>query len=330
MQPSAQLLPRQSLQTHKPFDVILTKRHEEILQSVHRMRYVTAQDIARLFYAPSSINHVREILSLLAGKKDYAQGRYLFRFMLPDTKKGEPERIYTLGSRGRGYLQSLGVEVDWYFRPYKVSSMTYQNCLHALTLTRFLVAAEVFCKNNPSFELSQMKTEYDLKREMYQEKAKHQALTVQVEKKGAEGKEDEEVTVIPDAWLLFHHRKKNKEDHQPVFLEIDRASEQQNFFKRQVRARLLFFSSGWYKKFFGTNKGIIAYATTENQTRLAAMMRWTQEVVKELHVKPSLFKYYASLFRFCSLPTTDVGGNSLFTDPTWARPFEQKPIALLS
>jgi hypothetical protein len=92
-------------------------------------------------------NHVREMLSGLSGKKDYADRNYLYRFPLPNTRIGGTEKIYTLGSKGRAYLQTQGMTVDWHFRPYKVASMTYQNCLHALTLTRFLVAAQVFCRN---------------------------------------------------------------------------------------------------------------------------------------------------------------------------------------
>jgi Replication-relaxation len=327
MQPTALPALQQTPQKSYRSEAVLTKRHEEILEAVHQLRYVTAQDIARLFYTPSSINHVREILSLLAGKKDYAERHYLFRFPLPNTRIGGTEKIYTLGSRGRLYLKRQGIEVDWYFRPYKIASMTYQNCLHALTLTRFLVAAQVFCKDNPAFELSEIKTEYDLKKEIALEKAKHQAATVVVQ---AGSKEDEEVTVIPDAWLLFHNLKKKKDSWQPVFVEIDRASEQQKFFKRQVRARLLFFTNGGYKKVFGTNKGIIAYATTGNETRMNSMLRWTQEVLHERFATHADRKHYAALFRFCCLPTTDIGGSALFTAPVWSRPGEQKPLPLLA
>ena len=197
-------LPPSPLQKPKHKELVLTKRHEEILQAVHQLRYVTAWDMTRLFYTPSSINHVREILSLLAGKKDYAERQYLFRFPLPNTRIGGTEKIYTLGSRERAYLQSQGISVDWYFRPYKVASMTYQNCLHALTLTRFLVASHVFCRKHPEWELAQLRTEYELKSEITQEKAKQQAATVMIPST-TERKAQEEVTVIPDAWLDFHN-----------------------------------------------------------------------------------------------------------------------------
>src|SRR2546425_13295537 len=73
-------LPHLPLQKPIHRELVLTKRYEEILEKVHQLRYVTAWDISRMFYTPSSINHVREILSLLAGNKDYAERHYLFRF----------------------------------------------------------------------------------------------------------------------------------------------------------------------------------------------------------------------------------------------------------
>jgi hypothetical protein len=308
-------------QKKKPRELVITSRYEEILQTVHQLRYVTALDIARRFYSPTSLNHVREHLSLLAGQKDYAEGQYLYRFPLPNTRIGGTEKIYTLGSKGRAYLQSQGMTVDWHFRPYKVAGMTYQNCLHALTLTRFLVAAQVFCNKSSGWELAKLQTEYELKKDIAAEKAKQQAATIAV--KTSQGEED--VTVIPDAWLLFHHPEK-KHSWQPVMLEIDRASEQQRFFKRQIRARALFLSGGGYKKLFGTNKGVIAYATTGNETRMNSMHVWTKEVLTELNMKK-----LASRFTFCSLtPSWEQDENSLFLSPLWFRALDKHPVPLLA
>jgi len=309
----------------------LTKRQEEILQAVHQLRYVTAWDISRLFYTPTSINHVREILSLLSGKKDYADRHYLFRFPLPHTKVGGTDKIYTLGSRGRAHLQAQGMEVDWYFRPYKVASMTYFNCQHVLTLTRFLVAAHVFCKKHPEWELAELRTEYELKKEISQEKAKQEAARVVIPASSMDGKSDEFVVVIPDAWLDFQYCGKNKKYRVPVFLEIDRASEQQKSFKRQVRARLLFFTSGGYTKLFGTKKGVIAYATTGNQTRLATMMRWTKEVIDDLYKEDKAQKKrFLALFRFCSLtPSWEQDETNLFLAPLWVKAMDKHPVPLL-
>jgi Replication-relaxation len=174
---------------------------------------------------------VRELLSLLSGKEDYTERHYLYRFPLPNTRIGNTEKIYTLGSLGRSYLQSQDMRVDWYFRSYKVASMTYQNCLHALTLTRFLVAAKVFFKTHPAWELTSLRTEYELKQEIAEVQATKQAATISLTPDN--GKEHEAVIVVPDAWLQFHNRTSKKGSWHPVFVEIDRASEQQKNFKKR-------------------------------------------------------------------------------------------------
>ncbi len=324
MRNTASSLPQQTPRTSKPPDVVITKRYEEILQAVYTYRFVTAMDIARLFFSPTTINHSREILSFLSGKQDYAERHYLYRFPLPNTRIGGTEKIYTLGSQGRSYLQSQGMIVDWYFRPYKVASMTYQNCLHALTLTRFLVAAHVFVKQHSAWELTTLRTEYELKKELAEEHTKQQAVTVTLSP--VNGKAEEQVTVIPDVWLLFHQTTSNKGSWHHVFVEIDRATEQQKYFKRQIKARALFLSCGGYKKLFGTNKGIIAYATTGNQTRVQTMRKWTKQVLTELGLKK-----LSSRFLFCSLtPSWEQDENALFLAPSWLRASDKHSVPLLA
>jgi hypothetical protein len=111
-----------------------------------------------------------------------------------------------------------------------------------------------------------------------------------------------------------------------VFVEIDRATEQQKFFKRQIRARALFLANGGYKKLFGTNKGVIAYATTGNETRLKTMRKWTQEVLTELNLKK-----LSSRFLFCSLtPSWEEDEQRLFLAPLWSRASDKHLVPLLS
>ena len=106
-----QTLRKQSIpRKKKPAEVVISKRAEEMLRAIHQLRYVTAWDMTRLFYTSTSLNHVRELLSLLSGKKDYQERHYLYRFPLPNTRIGNTEKIYTLGSQGHAYLHSCGMD----------------------------------------------------------------------------------------------------------------------------------------------------------------------------------------------------------------------------
>ena len=81
-----------------------------------------------------------------------------------------------------------------------------------------------------------MRTEYELKKEIAEDQATKQTVTITLAPNN--GKVEEDVIVIPDAWLLFHHATSKKGTWRPVFLEIDCATEQQRYFKRQIRARV--------------------------------------------------------------------------------------------
>ena len=85
---------------------------------IWQFRYVTALEVAHLLFSPKSLTYVRERLRRLAGNADHVERQYLYRFGLPTTR-GNSQRIFTLGSRGRDILGGLGFPVDWYFRPSK-------------------------------------------------------------------------------------------------------------------------------------------------------------------------------------------------------------------
>ena len=142
---------------------MITPQIEEILKAVHFYRYVTAVDMAHLLYSPTSLTYVRERLSELAGGADFVTNQYLYRFRLPSITAGNSQRVFTLGSRGRDYLaRELGLPAEWYFRPDKVKNMGYNQMLHNVILTRFLVAAKAWCAAHPEYELARLRICYEL------------------------------------------------------------------------------------------------------------------------------------------------------------------------
>ena len=133
---------------------ILSVRDEEILRAVYYYRYVTVLDITSQQFARASLNHAREILSRLAGNSDLDSHNYLCRFTLPAINKKPQEKVFVLGSRGRRVLQNMGLPATWYFRPHKLKFLSYSYVLHNLILTRNLIAAGVWVKEQPTFLLT--------------------------------------------------------------------------------------------------------------------------------------------------------------------------------
>src|SRR4051812_6109459 len=296
-----------ALQTAKPF--ILTRRMEEILIAVHDYRYVTALDMAHLLFSPGSKPYVLELLTTLAGKKDFQEVQYLYRFQLPHTKTGNTERIFTLGSQGRDFLTTeVGLPVMWHFRPDKVRHLNYGHILHNLILTRFLVAAHHWSRGEANPNLVHVRTHYELAKLQNQ------------------FGEENKMVVIPDAWLLFEKDGKKF----PILLEIDRGMEYQNHFKQHVQGRIELIGSGKYAEVFGEKSVTIAYVTTGDrasfrQTRLTTMRKWTREVLADLHKER-----WAGIFRFTSLEHEMIYKTPLFDTALWFRPDSEMPILLFS
>jgi hypothetical protein len=302
--------------TEKP--LILTERLEEILRAIHVYRYMTALDVAYLFYSPRSINYVRALLSKLSGGEDFKPNQYLYRFRLPSAAPNS-ERVYTLGSRGRDFLaRQLGIPVDWYFRPEKVRHFGYNQLLHNLILTRFLVAANAWATRTSDFRLRSVRISYELAQA---------PPSVQIVREG----KSEVYKVIPDAWLLFEQVKQTQvESAFPILLEIDRGTTYRQKFKERVAQRVEFVRSGAYQKVFGTKAVMIAYATTgetdsQRQTRCLSMGEWTKEVLAEIHKKN-----WASIFRFHGLALKDIYSLQLFEEPVWYRPDSSTPVTLFT
>ena len=293
--------------------LILTPRDEEILESVYRYRFVTSLDIAYLLFRPSYMPYVRSRLTRLAGGNDLEENTYLCRFRLHATK-GNPERIFTLGAKGREFLQSQkGKKIDWYFKPGKFKFFSYSAILHHLLLTRFLVAASWWCRDRKDTSLLEERTSYELARYPPQ-------VTIPKKEKPIT------VSVIPDAWLFLAL----PDGKYAVIFELDRGMEFQEKFKQHVRGRIELIRSGKYQEVFGVPGVIISYLTTGQTpeyrtTRAKTMNEWTREVLAELNLKN-----WGGIFRFASVEFDSLYDQtpSLFEEPVWLRPDMKETVRL--
>jgi hypothetical protein len=297
--------------------LLLTPRHEQILQAAYEYRYVTAQDITNLLFSKGSLTYVRHQMSTMAGGKDQQARHYLYRFPFPTGAAGNRERIFSLGALGRDFLANvLGLPVDWYFRPYKSDHLSHSHILHHLLLTRFVVATTVHTRNHPQISLLQARLCHEL--------ARNQAT-------GTDKKKQKATTpvIIPDAWLLFALQSNGARF--PVMLEIDRTTTFRAKFQAQLKARLDFVRSGEYTKVYNQPAVIFAYVTAgtspaHTQTRVKAMAGWTQSVLTELGLQE-----WEVIFRFTSISFDTLYADipTLLEKPVWQRPGISEPVPLL-
>jgi hypothetical protein len=302
--------------------LILTEPLARILRAVAFYRFVQVQDVCHLFYSQTSITYARALLSQLSGG-DGKTHRYLYRFQLPSVHSGGigAERIYTLGSRGRDFMEKSGFKVDWYYRPSKVKHASYGAVLHNLLLSRTLIAASVWAKKQPNFKLVKTLC-YELARE---------APSIQLTNdKG----EREMVKVIFDAYLLFQKLNNNKHERfYQVLLEIDRGMEFQKRFVKSIRARLEFIKySGAYRRLLGMEPKnvIIAYITTGDraeyrESRRRSMCDWTRKVLEQ-----SDSVNLPCSFLFCSALATEIYNIPIFDGAGWFNPYSTTPVSLFT
>ena len=112
----------------------LTEPQERILRAAHFYRFLLTTDICRLYWSLSSLTYVRDLLA------DLSKHKYLYRFQHPSISKGGVENTYTLGCKGREYVERiLGLPVDFYYRPHKIRHASYGAVLHNLILSRTLL-----------------------------------------------------------------------------------------------------------------------------------------------------------------------------------------------
>src|ERR671914_3052567 len=296
----------------------LTEPQQRILRAAHFYRFLVALDICRLYWSLSSITYVRDLLANLAKNK------YLYHFAHPSLSKGGAvENTYTLGSKGRDYVERiLGLPCDFYYRPHKIRHASHGAVLHNLILTRTLIAASVWAKKQPNFNLVKTRICYELARE---------APSIQLT--DANGVR-EKVKCIPDAYLLFQKLNNNKHERfYQIILEVDRGTEFKQRYIKAIRARLEFIKdSEAYKRLLGMEPKnvIIAYITTGDrpeyrESRRKAMCDWTRDVLaqNDLNNLPCSFL-------FCSVVASELYNIPLFDGAGWFSPGSPNPVSLFT
>src|SRR5205807_3688568 len=101
------------------------------------------------------------------------------------------------------------------------------------------------------------------------------------------------------AYIAFAYTSpEGKEETMPVLVELDRGTEDQKFFRRRIRAYIVFLKSRAFKTLFNIENITVAFATTKDHHRVRQMREWA---AKEFAVtnEPG---WLATLFLFTTLP----------------------------
>jgi Replication-relaxation len=299
------LQPKQSAQK---LTFAVTPVHDLLLRSLNTLHLATAEQLCRLNYRRGMLTTVQTRL------KDLVDHGYCLVLSQP-TIRGRAAYVYTLARKGLNHLAAQGIEVPDYFRPSeeREREANFLFLSHSLALTDVLVAADLFLKAEPAYTIQTLLHERTLKRTPF-----HTSF--------ARNGKTERFTLIPDAYMEFWHRtNEGREEPIPVYVEVDRGTEDQKFFRKRIRSYSVFVTSQAYRSVANLPAITIAFATTKGEKRVAQMREWTR---REL-AATSEPKWLADLFLFTHLPE-EIEPRHLFLAPVWYVPSDDShPVSLL-
>jgi len=253
---------------------------ERIILSIHRYTYLNVEQVTTLHFKRGSAKYVNDLL------KRMTENKYLARLGRQTVNE---KIVYCLGIRGLRYLKSLGMEVNS-FHPSEHQEHSHMHMSHWISTTDFLIAAETLPKIQPGIELASLYHDLTLKH----------MLTGRV---------------IPDGFIDF----RTEGVQTCVWLELDRATEDQGDIRKKVRA-IVEWCHQFYAQTFGTHSINIAVVSQDDK-RCRQLYRWVcQELGEETEI---------NWFLFTSLPPGELDPVSVFMSPVWKRYSEDSLVSLL-
>jgi hypothetical protein len=288
---------------------VVTPVHDMLLHDLHTLHRSTAEQLTRLNYKMGMLKTVKQRL------KDLADNRYVLPLFHPSIRL---PYMYALDRKGLNYLQAQGVDVREYFRPSQEedSAKNFLFREHMLAISDILIHALLFVKTEPSYRIHTML---------------HERFFKNTPIKATDTRANSEVTktIVPDAYVEFVYTRQNgTEGTIPVLWELDRGTEDQKFFRKRLRAYIVFLKSRSFKTLFTIENITVAFATTKDHNRVRQMREWTR---KELALtnEPS---WLSQLFLFTALPEhiEEIDPKQLFLAPVWYTPSDdENPVSLL-
>jgi Replication-relaxation len=301
--------PTANRQAVKKKAFIVTPVHAMLLHDLNTLQRATAEQLTRLNYKMGMINTVKARL------KDLADAGYVLSLYHPSIRL---PYMYALDRKGLHYLQAQGVDVREYYRPSQEedSAKNFLFREHMLAISDILIHALLFEKTEASCRINSM---------LHERFFKNHPMKATYTRNSRE----ETKTIVPDAYLEFACTSPSGKDVTiPVMLELDRGTEDQKFFRRRLRAYIVFLRSRAFETLFEVKNMTVAFATTKNHNRVGKMREWAR---RELAVTNEP-KWLADLFLFTALPEnmSDIEPRQLFLDPVWYMPSDDdKPVSLL-
>jgi len=208
-----------------PQRLILQERDKDIMMSVYEYRFLTREQIQRLF----DFNCVSKANLRLRRLYDH---NYLSRTFIP-TSRGSLKAIYFLGGKGLNIItEKLGLDpLEVKNNQKKVSQLKSLFLRHNLNLNEVKISFSKAIERYHSINLELWVNDHDCLQEYYLSHAGQKVKRI----------------FRPDGYF----RLSCKDKLYSFFVELDQSTESHKKFKKKVESYLEFAGRGYYQKIFG-------------------------------------------------------------------------------
>jgi hypothetical protein len=289
--------------TRRQFPLRLGPTEYTLLTGLGRYINLTAAQCVRRSYQPGSLRFVRKRLAGLVAA-GYCQRHLGF------TQGGKPPAVYSLTAKGWDVVRELGMETPVRWRPVEAAQRGFIAYAHDLAVADFGIAAERFCAAvTPQAHLAQLRHHRFLQTDPLRVR-----LSTGTQR------------VIFDAWLDLRLTRGDppQQRQRALALELDRASEYQQVWRRKIAA-ILAASGSAYRDHFGTSSLTVIVICPGNPRRAQQLLAWTEAELREAGQKAA-----GRLFAVTSVDSGTIDPCALFVTPCWRVPFQAEPTPLIT
>jgi hypothetical protein len=305
----------------------LSKAKRSILKALATFHLLTAEQITRLLYQPSSYAWVNNThLQFLTEQE-------LIEKILPakQTQYGRAPFVFRLSRTGRLVAKELGYKVTKRYRSFQESTNKLYPLAHILAVNEFLIKAVLLAKYDPDIVLRKF---------LHDKELFANPLKVQIPNR------EKPAALRSDSWLDIGQMSTRR--RYCFCVEQNLTAVKQNEWREMIRKYLYCLPA--YKERFGTDiitvivsiqtgtdfpiKPLSSLTQTEweerreeaeeRQHRLRNYLDWTQAELEAQHRMSD-----ADMFRFSCAPLDQISPTELFYTPHWEIPYRETPVSLL-
>jgi hypothetical protein len=278
-------------------DVQTLKGAEKILRALAAFDYLTASQITRLLYAPSSHAYVRKQLHALASQSLICvlPGRFI---TLP--------RVYTLTAKGYTAIKDMGIAQVKRVRPTeeRKKALNLMFLQHTLAVSDVLIAARLLSQAHPDIVLTRLYTERQLRRKISVTLPDNRTIFIEPDASC--------VFTIQGAWEDFFH------------IEVYRNLPPMEWrFKQKIQGYVTYAVTGQHEALFHTPALSIA-VIAQTPDMIKTLKRWTEEAMQEMQ-QPG----QGGRFFFRSINPATATPEDMFLSPLWEQAFSSTKTPLL-